>query len=770
MPLLQHPLLRQFLMAAPKSTAGKWWTKLSRRELEWREVFLRAVVLAFPSTLPRILEAGPRDRHDRSALVGLGVLLSKTLGSGDSGPKELSNWLRQESVSQFPRFAALRGSISLNGFSVGRAGAILFQLSRFARGGPYPLREKVDDALDQHREDLKKSFSVPRDIRKSVKGFAERWAHGKESSDVCMSYSTSAGFGSTRTSGGWRHEVRTLTNAFRKRLVSPEYAAKLSEHLGPLVRPYTVWNGSWGSEGSDEALRAAENVFLLWEPFYAEDLGLSLEGWELEREFLFSVLAVAWAARSKGFIGGGNVTCRVRRVVVRERGAKARVVTPLEAELAFLGSYLNSWLLGMLSQDPRVDPYEKDISPPFAVAENQYVRSADLTRATDLIPAGITKAIVDGLCAGLCLKGSIVHDLLLVFCRPMLVVEPDGSTWYTRGQPLMGAGPSWPLLSLFNLWLATQSFGNKAPIRTVGDDLLAIGTLAESERYSRLLARTGGSISLGKDTCSKHAGCLVERYCRVNADRTLEWYDTYSVGSFSGRSRVKRDEGTPAFAMGPSLSYAPGVDFLVEVTCKDALRALRSVGIDPYVPREFGGGGFPCSPSRRRLAFKRMGPFWARAIRIAMAQGVRAIPTLHLLQSPWKASGSECNKELETWVKQEVESCNVEFGRARGGGRSTCTLEEFEREIYGRLSPAFDLAYGFSNTRAWSITPMSVKRRLRKVIGEVNGMVPWPRLSDRVRNLEAGFEKFLEMARQETFIIPPVFRASPRIGAARVGP
>lgn len=760
------PLLRQFRMAAPRVAR-----KLPHgdRAVAWQESLLRALVLAYPVAIPKLLEGDGGSRHAAAALASVGTLLGRC--TSDKEAKALSGELRQLSVQERPSSVPiLRGVLSLRGFTVPEQGRILFQLSRFGRAGPYAQQDAVHTAEEQHRTDLTRQFPVPRRLRKSAFRFAARWSHGKASSPAKVSFGASAGSDSSRAKGGWRAVVKTVTDEFRSTLLTREDCVEINTLVGPWVGPFKVCDlCRWplGADGTWDLAVSADRLLFLWEKQYAEDLSWSLGTWELQREFLFAIAACLWACRP--YLSGAKVPV-VSRSIVRERGSKVRVVTPLPSCLAFLGTALNSWVLGLLAMDPRTDPYPKEpIGPVWPVGGLEYVRSADLTRATDLIPGPLAQAIALGLAKGQGLQGTSVEQALRVFTNPMVVSPRRGGSYLTNGCPLMGAGPSWPVLCLFNLWLAAQAFPSDR-IRVVGDDLGAVGSLLESQRYDALLRETGGSVSESKDTLSRFAGCLVERFCAVQ-DGRLVWHDTVSVGSLMGTSRVftRGSEEIPMFARGPGLASAPGVPYLVAKVYATAFQQLRAYGLNPYVPREFGGPGFPGTPAQVSSALKTLRPHWVRALRVSMSQGIKSVVALSSLQGPWSGRSVARHEDLDSWVSDEIRAWDVPQHGESSAPVRRYTLEEFERELYGRLRSAFDLCRGFEPARTWALTVRNVSKGIENALTRVNALVPYPELTDRARNIEKGLQAFLSKIQRGYFVVPPEFRVSPGIGAVEVG-
>jgi len=293
-----------------------------------------------------------------------------------------------------------------------------------------------------------------------------------------------------------------------------------------------------------------------------------------------------------------------------------------------------------------------------------------------------------------------------------------------------------------------------------------------SERFNALLRETGGAVSESKDTLSRHAGCLVERLCVVESNR-LKWYDSVSVGSLTGSSRVfreKGDESLPSFARGPALSRAPGVPWMASVIFAGDYRNLRSRGFNPHLPREFGGPGFPGTDAEVRRSIATLRPHWVRALRVAASQGVKAGVTLSSLQAIWRNHSTVRSDEIRQMVATAIAEWEGERRRQGEAGEGTiarCSLQELERAVLARFQTGDDLFRGFPKEASWRLTLDSVERGLGRVLTSVNVLVPYPRLTGKVRNLSKGLLKFLERVRSEEYLlVPPRLRTYPAIGAA----
>lgn len=741
---------------------------------EWAEAYLRALWLALPRLMKHLLTGRVEGRHDRHALASLSTVLCAQRSDDDW--KALSADHRQRSVAADPYAGPLGGILSPRGLTALGARRMWFQLSRFSRAGPFPTVEKKEAALVQHCVDLQRSYVIPRRVRKSLTRFAERLSHGR-GGQATTSYGVSASVETTRGEGGWRERVRLASDSFRARLVSFQEVCELAEYLDPwlsrvskVVTTQTLETFRLVSGirkiGLNRLRLRVDEVMFLYEMRSGETSGFTPQTWEFQREALFALSACVLAFRESQV---KDTLPQIRRVVVEERGGKARVVTPLPWYLSFLGTYLNSWMLKKLKGDPRVDPFLFDY-PDFSVAaERELIRSCDLSRASDLVPYQVARAIGHGFCRAERLEGSSVEKVIDVLTGPM-VVSGEAKPWTTNGSPLMGSGPTWPILSVYNLWLTWES-GGAGRCRVKGDDNLFVASLQVNENYNRKLSSTGGEISKGKDTLSAHGGCLVEHLCVVKAGR-LFWIDTISVGSLAGRSRVAgRGAQTPSWTSGPSVDRSYPARSLCRIVRMHDFAVLRSHGLDPFIPREFGGPGFPGSQQEVRNALATLRPHWARALRVCLSQGQAGALLLATLVRPWNdKAGGALPPAVFDWVKDEVLAWNAEF---RGSGVSQVsepiTVESLERDLLAPLASMAGLALGFTVDRTWGITVDGVRKALDEAIEKLNSIVPYPRLSDRPRNLTKGLLRYLVGLRQGNLVVPGVFRTNPSVGAASLG-
>jgi len=89
---------------------------------------------------------------------------------------------------------------------------------------------------------------------------------------------------------------------------------------------------------------------------------------------------------------------------------------------------------------------------------------------------------------------------------------------------LMGVGPGWIVLNVLNAYCAWEASRDMSTFRVCGDDLIALWTPGECDRYEATLARLGLQSNKSKSFRSKEGGVFCERHM------TLE--NGYLRGSF----------------------------------------------------------------------------------------------------------------------------------------------------------------------------------------------------------------------------------------------
>jgi len=298
---------------------------------------------------------------------------------------------------------------------------------------------------------------------------------------------------------------------------------------------------------------------------------------------------------------------------------------------------------------------------------------------------------------------------------------------------------------------------------------MIVAAIGACQEFDNSLRSHGGEVNLGKDLLSEAGGTLVERLAILDSDRIVTWHDTISVSVLDGEPKVQPGESrrVPRFMGGTSIPYAKGVEYICEVTFRDEFYEFRRVGLDPFLPREFGGPGFPCAPDRQIKAIKALRPQWVRALRVAMSQGSAGIGILLRLQAPWKSSASDGGKVIRETILQRIREEQEDWGDMLAwtdAAKTGLTIDEFEKEITALLEGALGVWLGFGENKCIPTSIGRVNEQLREEITIINRMVPSGRLCDPVRDLWEGLMKYLTNIRLGWFRLPQRYRTSPKMG------
>jgi len=308
--------------------------------------------------------------------------------------------------------------------------------------------------------------------------------------------------------------------------------------------------------------------------------------------------------------------------------------------------------------------------------------------------------------------------------------------------------------------------------RVVGDDALFASSELGSNSFDERLTVHGGEVNILKDISSPIGGTLVERLALLTPERKVQWHETISVAVLDGNPKVGRagESMLPRWMSGPAIPWGPGVEYICEKTFPSEFAKFRRAGIDPFLPREFGGPGFPCSKERQSEALATLRPQWVRALRIAMSQGPEGVGILLKLQGPWKTKAAALvtgdSTRLELLLRAIRDEQNA-WGNLPDWDRQATTgltLEEFARQAEAVLVNGRAMWDGFGEYRTRAVSVEAVAKDLRDVIREVNWLVPRNRLSDNVRKMQKGLERFLTEVRLGQFRLPSRYRTTPPIG------
>jgi hypothetical protein len=591
-------------------------------------------------------------------------------------------------------------------------------------------------------------------------------------------------------SGGSACESHEAVNVFRNTEFDYKDALSFSNFVQPLFGDWVVLN-----DDSLERRRlvngrftySADSCFFGWSKDYAEVHGFTLDLWEVQRENLFHLLACLWSEypsllaqwESKDYSTPptGDLTHhqerypKARRSVVCEKSFKTRTVTPLAWATGGLSRFFNSLLLKVIGTDSRLKP-ETDPTDncQWAWRDDEFMRSSDLTEATDLIPMELIQAMISGLVEGFNLP-PVTEMILRRLSGPFLIKERGSSEneWFiTTCGILMGCGTSWPLLSLYNLGCWAHGVASSglskyrrrlalSKVKIVGDDLAGLGPKCVSDGYTRAILLTGGSISEGKDVLSPVAGnlaeCLMVKVPRLvykDASSGVLALPTLSVSSLQARPRAKRDVTQPKMFHGPALSDGPFIRQALfrchHTVYTGTWTGLRRVGLNPFVPRLFGGPGFPAPHSVVLDALTTLRPQWVRALRCIIAQPRDvSLVWFRKLMSVWTSKGTTCDKVSEelfadVFLPMFKESGMVEREKEfpSDPNHDWVNYSDWSEQVVASLRGGVQLGLPYDQRDVKYPRLGDVQKRLNRIIESANGLVPYPRLTDHSRNIRKG--------------------------------
>jgi len=235
-------------------------------------------------------------------------------------------------------------------------------------------------------------------------------------------------------------------------------------------------------------------------------------------------------------------------IVIAERGWKARIVTKSHSSLIALAHTLRLWLLEGLKKDPRISlvlegdherAVEKVVGKLPRLMNNRKLLSSDLSRASDLIPHDLVKAIYKGIKKSTSGKANLTDQMETVFLAcigPQELCWPDldkTSTSITSQGIMMGLPTTWPLLCLVQLFWAEDAW-NRAIWSEVpgtkwspgdprstpgtaicGDDLLGHWPERVIACYNNNVTSSGGILSPGKHVKSAKYAIFTEEVYRL---------------------------------------------------------------------------------------------------------------------------------------------------------------------------------------------------------------------------------------------------------------
>jgi len=423
-----------------------------------------------------------------------------------------------------------------------------------------------------------------------------------------------------------------------------------------------------------------------------------------------------------------------------------------------------------------------EVTKAKALEHDFVLRSADLVRASDLVPIEIAEAILCGILAAWAIpKESFLGRIMFQLVGRVHVTpsKASGEDFWTTSGILMGLGATWPILSIYNLGCWEKSWTmsglrkvftkrTRSCVKICGDDLIAFAPKVVSDLFSAVIKATGGQINVAKDIESKFAGCFVEECIlpvwTVIGSFRFKVVRTRSLSVLSEKPKVQGNSRAPLWCRAHQLYPEPYTRADLRVLNALLTKQIAMVGrhgINAFLPRIFGGAGFPSHRQQREHASRQLTPQWARALRCVLAQKpLNQIRMFSELKSCWEFNNQWCPARdtmlmitdgcFESWLdsrevkhKDGVKEVLFTDLRPKGGFVGTLgngrTLIDHYSNVSGSVALACCLFGGFPSVSEGKADLKVVKKRLDDWVKKANDLIPdRSRLSDPVRNIWKG--------------------------------
>jgi len=751
---------------------------LIRGRLEGFRENVKCIVFAMHLAFPNPYRAGIRARKARVGLFDLlrklfRVSLTRGVDAFVKLAKDFAADARRQALGDMSNVSGprvlryFRGLWDVWAYHPDERRRMLLQFSSFTRALGLPSRSVVERAITGHKKTLTSEFYCGQGDRRSFGAFCEAWSERLKPTVVGYGTITaSASYDTKRAQGGALSELKRLADEYRSSPCPTDLDSDPLAEFRMEIGPARISPRSYENQRPNAT---REEVEFLYDTLWAEDHGVNLGDWEVLRELLFLQEA---CLRQVVDVLKGHRLPRCRQTVVRTRGYKARIVTSIEAAFVYLcrtwqhilEAGLRRWgPLREVMEGRKTDSILSflDTKPEGDV----YIRSVDLTEATDRIPLDLMEGGVQAIIGSLGLPpNSWLSRVLHASVGPFDMLCDDGETVVTRRGILMGLPTSWPLLCLYNAWLADTAVGRprskraglrmSLPYRICGDDMIAWLSYTSSKRYDEVLTRTGGSVSVGKDYLCPKAGLFLE----IGFTAEGKIMDVVPV---KGLIPYPSSIGVPLWVTaGPTLVQALGTTArkepyeLVRYTCASIVRKFRRAGLNPYSPRFFGGAGLP--PPRKDMIVstdRRV----SRAIRVLMSGQMSDLETLECFEtlgSVWRyhldSDQSRFHSEIrgEAWTLLKASLArglpNPEiFDVSEQRPNSIRILDLIEGVCRSWVS-SYALARGVGDSSLRKKGMSKIASDLRRVVREINDRVPRNRLRGRTKDLLKGWVRFQE--------------------------
>jgi hypothetical protein len=405
----------------------------------------------------------------------------------------------------------------------------LAQFARISRGLPLPSVNIVVKNLKQHAKDYGNFVPIEEEILLDMRAWAESWSYHRKkflATDVTVSLRDSASATVTTARGG---QLQELVECAAPYLEKTFYENNFEAEAGM----FEVFGGK-STGDNQEDMRCLIQCAFDRSAEALHHLGGNHVSWSAQESFTPEQTAIL------------DEYLTFKATAVEELGGKARIVTTPPAYITVLGDAIRKTVWPLLANEKRVDLSGKRTGSASQIQTGKDLQdcvfhladagagavyySADLTRATDLMPHALASSLWEGLCDGLGkAEGEVLRAPGRALLGPVCIdysksTCPDLGRVYSKAGILMGCPLSWTILSLYNLACADMAAGwhrNKVPLSVRnrlrghvvvrGDDMAAAMPPSHCDRYEALISKTGGEANTSKSFRSDSAFILAER-------------------------------------------------------------------------------------------------------------------------------------------------------------------------------------------------------------------------------------------------------------------
>jgi len=326
--------------------------------------------------------------------------------------------------------------------------------------------------------------------------------------------------------------------------------------------------------------------------------------------------------------------CRCKVQVIEEFQGKLRSVTIHEAPLVQAARLLNGLCLPLLEKlhtsSAILNGEEVTLTATFPRGKKWYAYSADLSKATDVISRRTASSVLYSIMkaiespkvtsmygrrrespSAITIPERIKHVIDWI-TGPQIIDSVNGSTellgdapLYTTAGALMGLGPSWTVLSILNKFAALTAGISAKSFAVCGDDLVALGTIEQLDKYETNLLELGLVPNKEKSFRGDYA-VFCERFCTTQEVKVNQGKLVKVTLRSQQLLRISQAAGTRVLSLGErsALKALSQTDELLDAAegkgiyplpskplARLARRTARSIAVGQGGRLSDGGGG-----------------------------------------------------------------------------------------------------------------------------------------------------------------------------------